>query len=91
MVTRSYSIPSVIIPLQVLVEAVCDIERCARLCLEPLVPEDLDKLVSHIMKTSYRGLGTCESSLIMKASYRGLGTCESSLIMKTSYRGSGDL
>lgn len=34
--------------LQVLVEAVGDIERCTRLCLEPLVPEHLDKLVRQL-------------------------------------------
>ena len=42
--------------LQVLVEAVDDIERCTHLCLEPLVPEDLDKLVSPIHVHYIHGL-----------------------------------
>ena len=42
--------------LQVLVEAVDDIERCTQLCLEPLVPEDLDKLVSPIHVHYIHGL-----------------------------------
>ena len=42
----SLSQTGVIPPLtQVLVEAVGDIERCTELCLEPMNPEHLDKLV----------------------------------------------
>jgi hypothetical protein len=39
--------------IEVLVEAVGDIERCTRLCLEPLAPEDLDKLESNQEKIEY--------------------------------------
>jgi hypothetical protein len=38
---------------EVLVEAVGDIERCTRLCLEPLIPEHLDKLESNQEKIEF--------------------------------------
>ena len=42
---------------QVVVDAVGDIERCSDLCLEPVFPEDLEKLV--------RKSRTCTSVLII--------------------------
>ena len=44
--------------LQVLVEAVGDIERCTRLCLEPLAPEHLDKLVRQLNRV-WAAVGIC--------------------------------